>query len=182
MLIEDFEALANDAREGVRLEFINGKLGAKPLPDGDHDEIFQWLLEQVLAQLPGVRLYPEIGLLVDAYGGGRARTDAVVAARRAFAGQGRWKTPEAVLMVVEVTRFDSDSDRRDREEKPRAYAETGIPVYLLIDRESQELIVYSRPRGSVYSSCVRLPIGEPFELPDPVEITLNTEPLRDLVH
>ena len=31
-------------------------------------------------------------------------------------------------MAVEITSYDSDTHKRDRIEKPRAYAEAGIPV------------------------------------------------------
>ncbi|WP_024805510.1 Uma2 family endonuclease [Nocardia sp. BMG51109] len=184
MLVEKFEELAElapRAGEGIRLEFINGKLGAKPMPDGDHDEIYRWLLEQVIVQRRDLFPYPEIGLKVDAYRSGRARTDAVIAPKGAFVGAGEWKDPGPVLMVVEVTSFDSDTDRRDRVEKPRAYAEAEIPVYLLIDREICELLAYSEPENGVYTKSVRHPFGKSFDVPKPVGITLDTEPLQGLV-
>ncbi|GAB4585250.1 Uma2 family endonuclease [Nocardia sp. IFM 10818] len=184
MSVADFEELARLARNaelGARLEFIDGKLGAKPMPDGDHDEIFQWLLDQFREQRDERSVYPEVGLKVASYRGGRARTDAVLAPKRAFAGQGEWKDPDPVLMVVEVTSFDSDTDRRDRKEKPRAYAEAGIPVYLLIDRDVCETFVYSGIVNDVYSSTVHLPFGSEVELPEPVGVILDTEPLKDLV-
>ncbi|MFE0509953.1 hypothetical protein [Streptomyces sp. NPDC058964] len=37
-----------------------------------------------------------------------------------FAGHGEWADPKGVLLVVEVTSHDSDTDRRDRQEKPVA--------------------------------------------------------------
>ncbi|SER50058.1 Putative restriction endonuclease [Streptomyces qinglanensis] len=49
--------------------------------------------------------------------------------------QGEWADPAGVLMTVEVTSYDSDTDRRDRQEKPAAYAAAGIPVCLLVDRD-----------------------------------------------
>ncbi|WP_067815273.1 Uma2 family endonuclease [Nocardia inohanensis] len=183
MPVEDFEKLAQlaqQAGEGIRLEFINGKLGAKPVPDGDHAEIVQWLMRQFFQHRPDLSVYPGTELKVETYRGGRAIPDAVVAPQRSFAGQPLWKNPDPVLMVVEVTSFDSDTDRRDRVEKPRAYAATGIPVYLLIDRDPCEVLVYSRPVHEMYSSCVRLPFGDPVELPDPVGVVLDTESLKDL--
>lgn len=80
-----------------------------------------------------------------------------------------------------MTSFDSDTDRRDQVEKPRAYAETGIPVYLFIDRDACEVFVYSRPVHGVYSSISRLPFGEQVVLPAPVDFTLDTEPLKEWV-
>lgn len=75
-----------------------------------------------------------------------------------FAGQGEWAGPDQVLMVVEVTAYDTD--KRDREEKPSAYAQTGIPIYLLIDRESCETLVYSEPSGHAYAQLTRRPFGK----------------------
>ncbi|WP_442942718.1 Uma2 family endonuclease [Nocardia sp. NBC_01503] len=66
-------------------------------------------------------------------------------------------------------------------EKPRAYAEAGIPVYLLIDRDTCETVVYSRAVSGTYSSTVRLPFGAQVELPAPVGITLDTDPLKNWV-
>jgi hypothetical protein len=77
--------------------------------------------------------------------------------------------------------YDSDTDRRDRVDKPRAYAETGIPVYLLIDRDTCELKVHSRPDGVRYETVQTLPFGKDAALPDPVGITLDTEPLKNRV-
>lgn len=80
-------------------------------------------------------------------------------------------------MIVEVTSYDTDT-RRDRVETPRAYAETGIPVYLLVDRDSCEVVVFSEPEDGVYSKTVRRAFGKTVELPAPVGMTLDSEPLR----
>ena len=84
-------------------------------------------------------------------------------------------------MVVEVTSYDTDIDKRDREEKPRAYAQTDIPVYLLIERDSCERLLYSEPEDGAYASLTRRPFGKTVELPDPVGVSLDTEPLKDWV-
>ena len=70
MLAEEFERIAAAAeREGVRLEFIRGKLGVKAVPDGDHGEIVRWVSEHCIRQRPELWLYPACGLNV----GGRRR-------------------------------------------------------------------------------------------------------------
>ncbi|WP_443074689.1 Uma2 family endonuclease [Streptomyces sp. NBC_01431] len=184
MQTEDFETLARvGAREveGLRLEFIDGKLGVKAVPDGDHDRIVLWLARICMQHRPELWLHVERGLAVQEYRSGRARPDASMAPDDAFVGQGEWADPAPVLMVVEVTSYDSDTDARDRNEKPRAYAETGIPVYLLIDRERCEVTVRSEPDGMRYESIRTVPFGKDIELPDPVNITLQTEQLKDWV-
>lgn len=84
-------------------------------------------------------------------------------------------------MTVEVTAYDSDTDRRDRKEKPRAYAEARIPVHVLIDRDSCEVVVYSNPDGVRYEQILVVPFGKTVTLPGPVDITLDTEPLKNWV-
>lgn len=182
MLAEEFERIAAAAeREGVRLEFVHGKLGVKAVPDGDHDEIIRWVMEHCMQQRSDLWLYPERGLKVETYRKGHAKPDGALAPKGSFAGQGEWAVADQVVMVVEVTSYDTDTDKRDREDKPRAYAETGIPVYLLIDRDSCETLVYSEPDDGAYGNIARRSFGKTIALPAPVGITLDTEPLKDWV-
>ncbi|WP_371500032.1 Uma2 family endonuclease [Kitasatospora sp. NBC_00374] len=177
-----FEAIAiTAARENVTLEFINGRIGVKPVPDGDHGEIIMWLLERCMQQRRELRLYPEQGLKVESYRTGHARPDGALAHKGTFAGQGEWADPDGVLMVVEVTSRDPDADRRDRIEKPAAYAQTRIPVYLLIDRDADTVTVHSEPEAGRYRSVVTLSYGHEVVIPSPVSITLDTEALKDYV-
>nr|WP_223245619.1 Uma2 family endonuclease [Streptomyces sp. CBMA156] len=99
----------------------------------------------------------------------------------AFVGYGDWAPTGDVLMVAEVTSYDSDTDRRGRVEKSRAYAEAGIPVYLLIDRDSAEVVVHSEPDGIRYETVQTLPFGKTVRLPEPVGISLDTESLKNWV-
>lgn len=177
---EEFARLAARVTEGIRWEFINGKIGVTPVPDGDHGRIVQWLARICLQADPGLWLHDQ-GLKVETYRNGHARPDGTLASADAFVGQGEWADASDVLMVVEVTSYDSDTDRRDRVEKPRAYAETGIPVYLLIDRGTGEVTVHSEPDGVRYENTKTVPFGKPVALPAPVGITLDTEPLKDWV-
>ncbi|MFE1318925.1 Uma2 family endonuclease [Kitasatospora phosalacinea] len=179
MLAEEFERIALAAeREDVRMEFIQGRIGVKAVPDGDHDEIIRWVMKQCMQQRPDLWLYIERGLRVETYRKGHAKPDGTLAPEGSFAGQGEWADADRAVMVVEVTSYDSDTDRRDRNEKPQAYAETGIPVYLLVDRDSCEVLVHSEPEDGRYVSLVRRPFGKPAVLPDPVGITLDTEAFK----
>lgn len=183
MLPQEFEELARlapRAAEGLRLEFIHGRLVVKPTPDGNHGRVIEWLTRIVLQARPDLYLHDQ-GLRIQTYRTGHARPDAVLAPAEAFVGQGDWAAPDDVLMVVEVTSYDSDTDRRDRVEKPRAYAETNIPVYLLIDRDTCEITVYSEPDGVRYEKAQTLPFGKAVTLPEPVAISLDTEPLKNWV-
>ncbi|MFJ8042537.1 Uma2 family endonuclease [Kitasatospora sp. NPDC096147] len=178
MRVEEFEQIAAAAPETVTLEFVDGRLGVKAVPDGDHGAIVMWLLRQCMQHLPECDLHVEQGLAVERYRTGRARPDGVLAPVAHFAGQGEWADPDGVLMAVEVTSYDQDTDRRDRIEKPVAYAWTGIPVYLLIDRERGEVTVHSEPEDGRYRTTVTRAYGSELELPGPVGFTLETEILK----
>ncbi|MBO8199067.1 Uma2 family endonuclease [Streptomyces smyrnaeus] len=181
MAVEEFEQLASGAPETVTLEFLGGQIGVKKVPDGDHSEIIRWLLTRCMQHRPELFLYPEQGLVVEAYRKGRARPDGVLAPTDHFSGQGEWADAEGVLMTVEVTSYDHDTDRRDRYEKPSAYAAAGIPVYLLIDRDSCTVTVHSGPERGHYRDTHTVTFGEPVELPDPVDFTLDTTKFKDYV-
>ncbi|RPK62474.1 hypothetical protein EES43_13720 [Streptomyces sp. ADI96-02] len=180
-IFEDLARHAVRAEEALRLEFVNGRMGVKALPDGDHGRIIAWLTQICVKSDPSRWLFGEQGLRVESYRRGNARPVASLAPLDLFVGQGEWAGPDGVLMVVEATSYDEDTDRRDRIEKPRAYAETGIPVYLLIDRDTCEVKVHSHPDGVRYEQVVTVPYGKTVTLPDPVGIELDTEPLKNWV-
>lgn len=127
MSVEEFETIASAAPETVTLEFLNGRLGVKRAADGDRSTILTWLTRRCMQARPDLDLYQGTGLRVEAYGEGRAKPGAVLAPEAHFAGHGEWADPDGALMVVEVTSYDSDTDRRDRHEKPTAYGQSGIP-------------------------------------------------------
>ncbi|WP_314172670.1 Uma2 family endonuclease [Streptomyces winkii] len=183
MQVEEFEEIASKAPETVMLEFIDGRIGVKRMPDGDHATITMWLIRQCIQARPDLDLHPEQGLKVGPYRKGRARADGVLAPVAHLAGQGEWADPSGVLMVVEVTSYDEDTDRRDPFEKPSAYAAAGIPVYLLIDRDSCTVIVHSGPdrEGARYRDVHTSRFGEKVKVPEPVGIELDTEILKSYV-
>ncbi|MGW7050605.1 Uma2 family endonuclease [Streptomyces sp. NPDC054887] len=186
MSVEEFEkiaALVERESDSVRFEFIDGRIGVKGMTDGDHSEIIRWLQKRCMQVRADLWLYAggELGLRVDTYRKGRAKPDGVLAPDEAFAGQGDWADPEGVLMTVEVTSYDSDTDRRDRKEKPAAYAATGIPCYLLIDRDDGTVTVHSDPAADGYRTATTVRFGASLALPDPVGIVLDTEELKKYV-
>ncbi|MFK4543973.1 Uma2 family endonuclease [Streptomyces tendae] len=183
MSVDEFETIASAAPETVTLEFIDGRIGVKPVTDGDHNSIVSWLAKRCMQTRPELDLYQAQGLRGDAYRRSRARPDAVLAPEAHFAGHGEWADPDGALMVVEVTSYDSDTDRRDRHEKPAAYGQAGIPVYLLIDRDACTVTVHSRPDRRVggYRDIRLTDFGETAILPDPVGIELDTEILKNYV-
>ena len=183
MSVEEFETIAAAAPETVTLEFIDGRTGVKKVTDGDHSTMVSWLARRCMQSRPDLDLYQAQGLRVDAYREGRAKPDAVIAPEAHFAGHGEWADPDGALMVVEVTSYDSDTDRRDRHEKPTAYGQAGIPLYLLIGRDSRTVRVHSGPDRRIggYRAVHTAKFGEKVLVPDPMGIELDTEILKNYV-
>ncbi|MDI3407824.1 Uma2 family endonuclease [Streptomyces cavernicola] len=185
--VEEFERIADfaakDSDNAVKLEFIDGRIEVKDVPDGDHGTIVTWLIRRCMQHRPELDVYADQGLRGESYRRGRARPDAVLVPEAYFAGHGEWADPDGVLMTVEITSHDSDTDRRDRKEKPLAYAAAGIPVHLLIDRDEGTLIVHSNPDAEAgrYQDIHIAKFGDSVHLPDPVSFALETERLRDFV-
>ncbi|WP_217182205.1 Uma2 family endonuclease [Streptomyces sp. AC495_CC817] len=183
MSVEEFETIASAAPETVTLEFINGRIGVKQVTDGDHSTIVSWLTRRCMQSRPDLDVYQAQGLRVDTYRQGRAKPDAVVTPEAHFAGHGEWADPHGALMVVDVTSYDSDTDWRDRHEKPAAYGQSGIPLYLLIDRDSCTVTVHSSPDPLVggYRDIHTAKFGKEVCLPGPMDIELDTEILKSYV-
>ncbi|WNZ10598.1 Uma2 family endonuclease [Streptomyces sp. 11x1] len=176
--VHEFEELAAVAPETVRLEYINGKVEVKAMPDGNHRSIFMWLLRQCMQHRPDLDLVPESGVKGEAYRKGRARTDGTLVPVDHFRGDGEWSNPDGTLMAVEITSHDRDTDQRDRVDKPLGYAAADIPVCLLIDRDDHTLKVFSEPKDGRYQQTESYSWGAAVELPAPVGITLRTEKLK----
>ncbi|MGW1197656.1 Uma2 family endonuclease [Streptomyces sp. NPDC002536] len=183
MLVEEFEQVASAAPETVTLEFVDGRIGEKRGADGSHGTVVMWLLRQCLQSRPDLNLVPGRGLKVGKDRNGRARPDGVLAPVGHFVGHGEWSDPDGVLMAVEVTSTDDGTNSRDRQEKPAAYAAAGVPVHLLVDRDSAEVVGHINPdrKSGCYRDIHRAPFGEQVTLPDPVGITLDTEILKNYV-
>ncbi|OIJ69641.1 Uma2 family endonuclease [Streptomyces mangrovisoli] len=181
--VDMFERIAEFAEsqdDTVRFEFIDGRIGLRKMTNGTHGEIAMWLVFHCKQARSDLTLnVTGQGLKVASYRSGRARPDAVLAPVGHFNGQGDWADPDGVLMAVEITSYDSDTHNRDRVEKPRAYAEAGIPVYLLIDRDKDSVVVHSDPDPKDgYRDIHLVRLGGKVSLPEPVGIELDTEELR----
>lgn len=68
------------------------------------------------------------------------------------------------------------SQRRDREIKPRAYAQGGMPLYLLIDRldKPPAVTLFSQPGKDRYGKRQVAAAGRPLRPPKPFGTALDT--------
>lgn len=94
-----------------------------------------------------------------------------------------WLNPaSALVMAVEVVsgKDTSNAARRDRKDKARGYAASGVPLYLLVDQPRRQVVLHSEPHyvpdvnGSRYARIVNVTYGERLELPEPFSRAIDT--------
>lgn len=175
VLLEGFLAL--DTPEGFRAELIEGDIVVTPPPDGDHEDYIDVILTQVKQRsrtsmqfsgnkglkLPARSDCPRNHLIPDA--------TFAPTSLRLFRGAESWMPCDGVAMTVEVT---SARPRSDRETKRRCYAQGGIPLYLLVDRDKSSVTLFSEPENGDYRQSCTLPFGKAVALPEPFAFDLET--------
>ncbi|MFF5358401.1 Uma2 family endonuclease [Streptomyces scabiei] len=152
-----------------------------PTEPGLFEHEIAWLQRVCMPHRPDLWLHAESGLKTERYRKGRARADGVLVRVGGLKGHGEWSEADAALLAVEVTSYDSDTNRRDRVDKPDGYAAAGIPVHLLIDRDDCSVVVFNQPENGRYRHEEKVAFGATIRLPDPVNVTLDTAPLNEYV-
>jgi len=175
VLLEGFLAL--DTPEGFRAELIEGEIVVTPPPDGDHEDCINLVMKQAIRRSRTDMDYSGNKGLKLKSGGACPKNHAIPDGTfaptelRLFRGAAPWMPCEGVALVVEVT---SSKPQADREAKRRCYARGGIPLYLLIDRESSSVTLFSDPEGDDYRQHCTLPFGKTVALPEPFGFELET--------
>ncbi len=173
--LQDF--LSFETPEGYRAELIDGEIVVTPPPDGNHERCIMRIVKQVLASsATSMDFSGQKGLIVPVAEGRQGRVipditfapaplDLLLDAPTSMPARG-------VAMVVEIT---SSSPDHDRNAKRRAYAAAQIPLYLLVDRQRHEVILYGDLVRNEYSSTSTVRLGSGVKLPEPFSFTLETE-------
>ncbi|MFF2638778.1 Uma2 family endonuclease [Streptomyces niveus] len=180
-----------DRCPGHRVEIIGGVIRIAPLPDASHARTLTDLtLACVAAESHGAgpEVLQAIGLWLPTGPEDFAIPDLAVvdADFEDHLVQFNCYAPAAFRLVVEVTYLNFQHDLRD---KVTAYAEAGIPVYVIVDREHDRLRVLTDPvAGDYVNHRVHAP-GEHVVLPDSIgaEVKLDVsavlragEPRKDI--
>ncbi|MFF6971601.1 MULTISPECIES: Uma2 family endonuclease [Streptomyces] len=176
-LLETWRGL--DVPEGWHAEISEGQIHVVPPPHAQHNRITAKLQRALLTVLPdewevfqtlGIQIVASEKLYIPDL---VVMPDDVVAAVPANVS-----TPidaGEALLVVEVTSPFNAAD--DRVKKRGAYAQAGIPVYLLVDRfdpHGPTSTLYTDPLNGAYRLARRVPFGEQLQLPEPFDLKIDT--------
>ena len=161
--------------KGVRAELIDGEIVVSPTGSVWHSAAIDRLMDQL------VDLKRRHGWIFHTYLTAhipptreRLIPDLMVAPKDAPPfGECELLSPGTLLVAEVVSPW---SRRRDREVKPRAYGQGGIPLYLLIDRFAKPpaVTLFSQPSADGYSERQVAAAGQPLRLPEPFGIALDT--------
>ncbi|MEV8017680.1 Uma2 family endonuclease [Streptomyces sp. NPDC086554] len=160
---------------GHRVEILNGSIVVTPPPDGPHQETcFEVAYEfrQAGAWEAGLRAVPGVGLWLPTGRDDYAVPDVSVvdADYKDALVEKNCYAPHVFHLVLEVT---SSNRANDTEIKLGTYARARIPVYVVVDRKHDEVLVYSDPNGDEYVTCSRYKRGQTVPVPPSVGVTLD---------
>ncbi|MDQ1011129.1 Uma2 family endonuclease [Streptomyces sp. V4I23] len=174
-LLEGFLAL--ETPEGFRAQLIEGEIVVTPPPNGDHEHCISEIVRQVYRRsLTDMDFSGHKGLTLEEVPG-RPRDHVIPDGTFApgdlslYTGAAPWMPCAGVSMVLEVTLSRPDIDR---ETKRRCYARGRIPRYLLVDRDSSTVTLFSEPEDGDYRRHNLAPFGKPLTLPEPFGFDLET--------
>ena len=173
-----------DLRERIdtghnRAEIINGELIVSPIPVFWHEEVCHWLVISFLEACTTNDWFPDTAGEIDLPPtGDLVEPDFLILRDRKTMPRLQSTRPlDRVLLAAEV--ISRSSIQRDREEKPRACALAGIPLYLLVDRFTKPMTIslHSVPGKDGYARVTTVIAGEKLQLPAPFDLTLDTSSL-----
>lgn len=162
--------------EGLRIELLGGRLVMTGSPSYRHGLIVLALVRGFwdAAQQQGWDLLQNVVLHVQATRD-RLSPDLVVAPANPPMHDANEVLAHGVYLVAEVVSPGSASE--DRLSKPRYYAEGRVPIYLLVDPETDTghaVTLYADPDGTEYRTRTIVAAGAKLALPDPISMVLDT--------
>ncbi|MFE3608038.1 Uma2 family endonuclease [Streptomyces goshikiensis] len=163
-----------DWSEGWKVEIIEGIVTVAPPPTGNHSLIAAKLTACLQPVIPGDwSLHQTLGVEIPAKSG-LYIPDLLIAPDAVVTGSPFIPAAEAEL-VVEIT--SPYNAKHDRIKKLAGYAQAGVPLYLLIDAFAPlgpTLTLHGEPRGDLYRVLHVGKFGEPFHLPAPFDVDVDT--------
>ncbi|WP_320773597.1 Uma2 family endonuclease [Streptomyces sp. CRN 30] len=155
-------------------ELIDGSLVFVSPQTNFHALAIRLLDNALLAQAPeGLKVMPQMTVRLD--GRNRPEPDVLVFQADAYQGPGQtWYGPEDVVIAVEVV--SKESEARDREVKPRKYAQAKIPHYWRVEQNDGLPVVYAYELDPATKSYGLLGIFHnrlKLTVPFPVDIDLT---------
>ncbi|MFJ9834427.1 Uma2 family endonuclease [Streptomyces sp. NPDC101169] len=171
-LDEMFERLEKmPVPEGYKVEIVEGTVFMSPQRDTLWEIILDFV-EQLRAKYPRKRVKSDVRIDYPGHLNGFATDVTVMTEGAARTEDGRWDCGDVEFVAEVVSRGTAANDYGP---KKAAYAEAGVPVYVIADPYRGECHVLTHPKDGRYALEVKADFGEELDLTGtPVGLVLKT--------
>lgn len=172
-LVRRWESM--DWPEGCKVEIIEGIITVAPSPTVRHNTTASKVHRRLYSVIPDDWEVLQTQSIAVPSHSGMFIPDVMVVPEHALSGSGYYIPAEAAALIAEVT--SPSNANHDRIKKAAAYAQAGVPLYLLIDAFAPggpTVTLYGEPKGDVYRVLSAVPFGDKIHLPAPFDLTLDT--------
>ncbi|MDQ8704652.1 Uma2 family endonuclease [Streptomyces sp. LHD-70] len=157
--------------EGYKTEFVGGHLFMSPQRD-NHWEIIFDILDQLRTKYPRKRLKSDVRIDYPGYLNGFATDVTLLKADAVKNAKGQWRYQDVEFTAEVISRSTGMNDYGPKKD---AYAEAGVPLYLVVDPYQGRCHVYTDPKNGEYRSESKADFGEEIDLTHTViGVTLDT--------
>jgi Uma2 family endonuclease len=160
---------------GPKVEIFRGSVIVSPHAGVDHQIIAAELVARLrpAARKAGFRAYPEVNVLYEE----ELFIPDLSVFRESGAGRSTMDIADAVLLVEIVSR---DNRRKDVIDRPKVYAEAGVPWFMRIEfqRRIPTIVLYELADGD-YRPALACAAGTTFEMTEPFPFSIDPAELLD---
>ncbi|GGT24890.1 Uma2 family endonuclease [Streptomyces chromofuscus] len=146
--------------EGYRTEIVGGNICMAP-QRGTHWQIIAAVYDQLRTKYPRTRLLSDVRIDYPGHLNGFASDVTLVADGAQEDDNGRWHHKDVEFVVEVISRGTAINDYGA---KKTAYAESEVPVYLIVDPYKGEWHLHTLPKDSEYHGHVTFPFGDEIDL------------------
>jgi Uma2 family endonuclease len=159
--------------DGYKAEIIRGSIVVSPWSKGYYTRVMKLVCNQLEPHLPAghiIERAPQLFVfprVERAYG-----PDIHAAHERTYETSSNHLDGEGLSFVAELTSTSTRDE--DLTDKVETYGKAGVPLYLVLDMQEEQAIVFGSPSAKGYEVRFTKPFGEKLYIPDPFGCTLDT--------
>lgn len=159
--------------DGYKAEIIRGSIILSPWSKGYYTRVMKLVCSRLEPYLPEGHIIERTPQLFVFPGVERAYGPDIHAAHeQTYETDNDRLDGEGLSFVAELTSISTrDTDLTD---KAKTYGKAGVPVYLVLDMQEKQAMVYGSPSDIGYEVRFTKAFGEKLYIPDPFGCTLDT--------
>ncbi|MET9761391.1 Uma2 family endonuclease [Streptomyces sp. NPDC006372] len=146
--------------EGYKVEIVGGNIFTAPQRD-THWDIIADLIEQLRAKHPRNRVKSDVRVDYPGHLNGFASDVTVMAEGAAKNAKGLWRYEDVEFVAEVISRKTAANDYGPKKD---AYAEAGVPVYLIVDPYTGRWHLHTKPKDGEYRGELSLDFGDEIDL------------------